>query len=455
MKYTKEQYPDIYKHTKNNELDILRSKNCSCLFCRQTFNARKVSEWTSGKNNQMSAICPECGMDTLVGDASGYVFGIEDLKEINHEYFGEKYMVQHPDCVDRYVQRYREGKIAHTLLSESIYLTFLEFQSRMGNSDAAFYIGEYFEYGTEFNEPDLNSALYWYSSPLLSFDAEALTHLGVLEEKMTSYTLAYEDFAKAMSLGSVFGLLHFSDCYMNGHGVMKDRPFACKILFDAFLETYARFTMGDGKDSGAFSSLCYRLGKAYEKGYGLEKDDSEALHLYLFANFGYSLLKEKGALRGDLLMESRNVNKRINAIAKIEGLQKGEPVFDLDTFLSSLVCFGGAKDVYDLYLPCMIHPGDFDKESGTFSFAVSYARPQLIVDVPNLFCNYVDGDITWNFDCVTDVKGFEEGKAFNRIVGDGEKSLRFYNTFANPSEMVGEILFDHTNKNELVDTKKA
>lgn len=455
MKYTDKQFPDIYKHTKNNELDILQSKTCSCLFCQQNYSARKVSEWNTDKNNQMSAVCPECGMDAVVGDASGYVLDDDDIETLHKTYFGEKYMAQHPDCLDRYIARYRQGKMVHTVTAQNTYLTFLEFQSRMGNPDAAFYIGEFFEFGSEFTKIDLTNAFYWYSSPSLSFDAEALTRLGVVEEKMEKYEMAYESYAKAMSLGSIFGLLHFSDCYMNGHWVAKDRPFACKILFDAFLETYARFIMGDAKDSGAFSSLCYRLGKAYEKGYGLEKDNMEALHLYLFADYGYSLLKEKGYLHGDLIAESKYVTRRINAIAKMEGFQKGEPLFDLDTFLSSLVCFGGAKDVYDLYLPCVMHPSEFDSASGTFSLTVSYPRPQLIVDIPNLFCDFVDGDITWNFDHVTGISGFEEGKAYNRVVGDGENSLRFFNTFMNPQELVGEIRFDHTDKIDANHSKKA
>lgn len=77
------------------------------------------------------------------------------------------------------------------------------------------------------------------------------------------------------------------------------------------------------------------------------------------------------------------------------------------------------------------------------------------MDIPNLFCGFVDGDITWNFDHVVGISGFQEGKAYNRIVGDGEKYIRFINTFNNPFEVVGEIRFDHTEQAEIDESKKA
>lgn len=455
MKYTKEQLANIYKHTKDNELDILQSKKCFCLCCFQTYSARTVSEWTNDKNNHMNALCPICGTDAVVGDASGYTLDLATIKELRDTYYGEEYMRKHPDAVNQYVFSYRQGKIPHNLISENIYLRYLDFETRMGNPDAAFFMGEFFEFGTETMKPDLHAAAIWYSTPLLRFDDEALTRLGVVEEKLGAYASAFDNYAKAMSLGSLQGLLHFSDCYMNAYAVERDRPFACKILLEAFFETYARFTMGDTKEAGPFSSLCYRLAKAYEKGYGVEKDIMEALRLYLFANYGFTLLKNNNSLRGEFLAESKSVSRKLNALAKETDFQKGEPLFDLDTFLSSLVCYGGTKDVYDLYIPYVMHPGDFDEDNQTFSLTVSCPRSPLIVDIPNLFCGFVDGDITWNFDHVVGISGFQEGKAYNRIVGDGEKYIRFINTFNSPFEVVGEIRFDHTEQAEIDDSKKA
>ena len=146
----------------------------------------------------------------------------------------------------------------------------------MGNPDAAFFMDEFFEFGTETMKPDLQAAASWYSTPLLRFDDEALTRLGVVEEKLGAYASAFDNYAKAMSLGSLQGLLHFSDCYMNAYAVERDRPFACKILLEAFSETYARFTMGDTKEAGPFSSLCYLFAPADEIGYVVENDNMVA-----------------------------------------------------------------------------------------------------------------------------------------------------------------------------------
>lgn len=57
---------DIKHHTSNNEIEIIKSDKCSCLFCRQTYSARKVNDWVNGPKG-MSALCPECGMAAVVG----------------------------------------------------------------------------------------------------------------------------------------------------------------------------------------------------------------------------------------------------------------------------------------------------------------------------------------------------------------------------------------------------
>lgn len=454
MKYSKEQFPEIYKHTKNNEIDILNSKKCSCLFCRQTYDARRVSDW-SNENNKISAVCPECGMNAVVGDASGFSLDHDTLKQLNLTYFGEDYMVRNPDSLAKYISRYREGKITHKRTNEALYLKYLFLQVRNGDPNAAFYLGEYYEFGTQFSNPDLNNALFWYLDPTLRLDPEALARVGVINYKTNDFNNAYKSFAESMALGSFTGLMHFSDCYMEGKGVRENKNLACKILFGISLECYARFLMSDGSNADSFASLCYRLGKAYTKGNGVSKDNYQAIRYFLFADLGYRLLAEDGALIGDLLTESRYVKRRLNTLNKENGYEKSDPLFDLDTFLSSISPFESPKDQYNFFYPLVVHPYEFTKEEGTFSLRISYPRSQIILDVQNSFCDFVNGDIIWNFDHVGEVTPFKEGKAFNRIIGNGETSLSFYNTFANPPELIGEIYFDRSNDEESDDSQKA
>ncbi len=454
MKYSKEQFPEIFKHTKDNEIDILNSKKCSCLFCRQTYDARRVSDWST-ENNKISAVCPECGMNAVVGDHSGFILDHDTLKALNLTYFGEDYMVRNPDSLAKYISRYREGKITHKRTNENLYLKYLLLQVRNGDPDAAYYLGEYYEFGTQFSNPDLEKALFWYLDPTLTLDSEGLARSGAVRYKLHQFDEAYKDFAESMSLGSFTGLMHFADCYMEGRGVMKNEQLACKILFGISLECYARFLMSDGASSEAFSSLCYRLGKAYGKGSGLAKDNYQAIRYFLYANLGYQLLNEDGKLIGDLLTESRYVKRRLNLLNKENGYVPGEPLFDLDTFLSTISPFESPKDQYNFFFPSVVHPYEFTKEDGLFSLRITYPHSQLVLDVQNSFCNFVNGDIIWNFDHVGEITPFKEGKAFNRIIGNGDTSLSFYNTFSNPPELIGEIYFDRSEEEESEDSQKA
>ncbi len=452
MKYEKNQYPEVFKHTANNEMDILKSKKCSCLFCRQTYDARKVNDW-SNDDNGVTALCPECGMDAVVGDASGFSFDHEDLKAINLAYFGEDYMHKHPQSAEKFVNRYRENKITHKKENENLYIKYLSLLASLQSSDAAYSLGELYEFGTEFTPKDPVTALKWYSSLSLQYDGDALTRLGVLHQSgllgREDPDLAYQCFAKAMALGSMSGLLHFADCYLDGIHVRKDESYAYTVLKQIFPECYARFVLTTGKDAMVFASLCYRLGKLYEKGIGTDRNEFEAMRMYLFASFAFSLMAGNNLLIGDLLTESSDNNQRLNTLADLSGIVKGDPQFDLDTFSGSLINFGNVKDRYDLYVPNTFKPTYFDPESNVFGFQITYPNPALIVDVGNLFCGFVPGTIDWEFNTVEDVKFSQNTKAFNRVAGNTRDGYHLINTLSqNGEEEIGEIDFIETKDEE-------
>ena len=79
------------KHAEDNEIEIVQSKTCGCFFCRQVFDARNVQEWMDDARG-VTALCPECGMDAVIGDASGIEISKPLMKEMNLEFYGEEYM---------------------------------------------------------------------------------------------------------------------------------------------------------------------------------------------------------------------------------------------------------------------------------------------------------------------------------------------------------------------------
>lgn len=74
-KFTSEYIAKAHKATIYNESDIIASKVCTCFYCGCQFNANteKDLEWwdeTSPKGKTL--VCPKCGIDVVIGDASGF-----------------------------------------------------------------------------------------------------------------------------------------------------------------------------------------------------------------------------------------------------------------------------------------------------------------------------------------------------------------------------------------------
>lgn len=65
--------------------EIYQSGPCGCFSCLETFEPRVIEEWTDRGD---TALCPFCGIDAVLGDASGYPVTEEFLAAMNARWFG-------------------------------------------------------------------------------------------------------------------------------------------------------------------------------------------------------------------------------------------------------------------------------------------------------------------------------------------------------------------------------
>lgn len=432
----------LHERAHDNEIEILQSKTCSCFFCRQTYDARKVNDWITGESG-MSAICPECGMDAVIGDKGGEPLSKETLKELNLAYFGEDYMEKHPDAASKFVERYKTGKITRKKSNELLYIQYLSLLANRGDSSSAYSLGKLYENGDEFTPADPKEAFSYYASSSLRQDGQAITRLGVLSESgalgKKDPRGAYESFAKGMALGSLESLVHFSDCYRDGVGVIADPSFAFGVIADIYEESMMRFLLTSGKDPNIFADICYRLGKDYEIGMGNEIDEPSALRYFLLAEFALKNLNDISPLSGEYTLMSKDVEDHIASLAAKHGLHRQDPVFDNDTFADSLP-EGTGDDPTSIIQKYDFAPANFDKAQGIFDFDVSYRIAPLIIDIGNLFCGFVPGTIRWTFVDVSDVK-FGKGHSFSRVEGNADDGYSFLNGFDNAEDPVATIIF--------------
>jgi len=69
----------------SNNIELLKSsKNAGCFYCQKVFPSSEVKEFVDeGK----TALCPYCGIDSLIPEAMEYELTKEFLEEMNRYWF--------------------------------------------------------------------------------------------------------------------------------------------------------------------------------------------------------------------------------------------------------------------------------------------------------------------------------------------------------------------------------
>lgn len=90
---TKEELNDLllrlHYSTFRNEKQIRNSETCGCFYCETIFKPEEVNSWCDGnEEGDRTALCPKCGMDSVIGDACGYRVNEALLNLMYRMFFG-------------------------------------------------------------------------------------------------------------------------------------------------------------------------------------------------------------------------------------------------------------------------------------------------------------------------------------------------------------------------------
>jgi hypothetical protein len=81
-------YVRAHKNSFRNRDEIHRSSICGCFYCLATYPPAEVIDWVDQKGGTSpTALCPKCGIDSVIGSASGFPITVEFLKKMNQHYF--------------------------------------------------------------------------------------------------------------------------------------------------------------------------------------------------------------------------------------------------------------------------------------------------------------------------------------------------------------------------------
>lgn len=87
---TKKQLEALHKKSSLRRY-IEKSRYCGCFYCLRIYKPSAIKEWVGRKGND--AICPKCGIDSVLGDAACKI-NSETLKAMKAHWFCKKTMMK-------------------------------------------------------------------------------------------------------------------------------------------------------------------------------------------------------------------------------------------------------------------------------------------------------------------------------------------------------------------------
>ncbi len=78
------EYEAAHIHSSLHRNEIEASDLCGCFSCLETFAPSEIVEWT---DERATALCPRCGIDAVLGSASGFPITADFLKGMHSYWF--------------------------------------------------------------------------------------------------------------------------------------------------------------------------------------------------------------------------------------------------------------------------------------------------------------------------------------------------------------------------------
>lgn len=81
-------YVAAHKKSIRHRDELCNSEICGCFHCLKIFHFDEVEEWLNEREGpNLTAVCPNCGIDSVIGSASGYSVNENFLRKMNKCWF--------------------------------------------------------------------------------------------------------------------------------------------------------------------------------------------------------------------------------------------------------------------------------------------------------------------------------------------------------------------------------
>ena len=80
---------EAHNKSSNHRDEIELSETCGCFHCLAIFAPKNIDEWVDEDDQKIgtTALCPRCGIDSVIGSKSGYPIEEVFLRKMKKYYF--------------------------------------------------------------------------------------------------------------------------------------------------------------------------------------------------------------------------------------------------------------------------------------------------------------------------------------------------------------------------------
>ena len=81
----------LHQHSIRHREAVERSEVCGCFYCEAIFSPKEITEWVDSEEGELhagvTALCPRCGIDSVLPSAAGIAITPELLGDMNRYWF--------------------------------------------------------------------------------------------------------------------------------------------------------------------------------------------------------------------------------------------------------------------------------------------------------------------------------------------------------------------------------
>jgi hypothetical protein len=78
-----------HAHSSNHREELASSDVCGCFYCIEIYSPAEITDWVDEDENGIGscALCAKCGIDSVIGSASGYPITEDFLRKMHLHWF--------------------------------------------------------------------------------------------------------------------------------------------------------------------------------------------------------------------------------------------------------------------------------------------------------------------------------------------------------------------------------